>query len=179
METRFSKFIKTHILQFIKKPTLLVLVGLAGSGKSTWIRENKHKWKNTVVVEPDDIRREVFGNVSDMSEPNKILGITRDIILKNLKEKRNVVLDATNLYTSSRNYFINKLREEIDFDLQAKIFNVDPNVAKERIKKDLESGIDRANVPDEVIDSMYQAFQHTIKVLESEGFKIIDEYVEK
>ena len=40
-----------------EKPKLILPVGISGSGKSTWIKANTDS--NTVVVSPDDIRREL------------------------------------------------------------------------------------------------------------------------
>lgn len=177
IQTNFGDFLRS-IRNFVNPPKLVFLIGVCGSGKSSWIKENKKHWKKTVVVEPDQIRREIFGDVSDQSEPNRIWYLVRKQIISKIKSNKNVILDGTNVYASSRKQLIEKLREEIDFELEAKIFHVEPDIARDRIKKDLENNVDRAKIPDNIIDQMYDAFRHTLTVLESEGFKIIDKYEE-
>ena len=41
------------------KNTLILMCGLARSGKSTWIKKNQ---ADAIVVSPDDIRAEIFGH---------------------------------------------------------------------------------------------------------------------
>ena len=71
---------------------------------------------------------------------------------------------------------MNYMKVHVDkpFEGFAKIFSVDPEVAKQRVRKDIEAGADRSNVPDWAIDKQYQSFVDGINSLEVEGFKIID-----
>jgi len=58
---------------------------------------------------------------------------------------------------------------------KAKIFEVSPDEAKKRIRKDIEEGRDRANVPNEVVEKLYEHYMKTINEgqLQAEGFEII------
>ncbi len=49
-------------------PTFTMLIGIPGSGKSTWIKENS---KGYEIVCPDVIRTEICGDISDQSKNNE------------------------------------------------------------------------------------------------------------
>lgn len=157
--------------------TLFLLIGIPGSGKSTWVRENNHKWKNTEVIEPDAIRRDM-GDVSDQKVNGSVWFAVKTHIIYCLKNNISVVLDATNLHAAERKKMLSTIRDGVgDFDLRAKIFKVDPEIAKERIKLDIERGINRANVPPKIVDNMQDAFLFSIGELRNEGVNIVEDYV--
>jgi membrane-bound lytic murein transglycosylase len=72
-----------------------------------------------------------------------------------------------------------KVHVDVPFEGIAKIFNVSPEIAKQRVKKDIESGVERSNVPDYAIDRQYQSFVDGVNTLETDGFKIIDNIEEQ
>ena len=163
------------------EPIFLMLVGIPGSGKSSWINqlEQLPTSENTryisfcgspfAVVCPDEVRKQ-FGDVSDQSNNRKIWNYIYADVKKYLDQGTNVILDATNVTTRARKEFLLGLPE--CFKL-AKVFTVDPKEAYKRIKSDITEGKDRSDVPKEIVDRMYRKFQHTITVLESEGFQLI------
>mgnify|MGYP000849584666 CR=1 FL=1 len=157
-----------------RKPKLILPVGISGSGKSTWIKANTDA--NTVVVSPDDIRRELTGNISDQTKNGQVWALAFQRVADALNNGKNVILDATNVKSEDRKRLMNYMKVHVDkpFEGFAKIFSVDPEVAKQRVRKDIEAGVDRSNVPDWAIDRQYQSFVDGINSLEVEGFKIID-----
>ena len=159
-------------------PTLVLLVGIPGSGKSTWINNNKSKWVNTVVVSPDELRKKLLGSVNNQSSNPEIWNHAKSLIIGYLKQGKNVVVDATNTDTPKRIPFDNSISEEVDFKKIALIFYVSKEEAKQRIKKDIENNIDRANVPDDIIDAQYQKYINSLKSLPEEGFKIVTSWNE-
>jgi predicted kinase len=161
-----------------KKPKLILPVGISGSGKSTWI--NSQLDSNTIVISPDEIRRELTGSISDQRRNNDVFAIAFKRTADALNAGKNVIFDATNLVSYHRKLMLNNLKQNVnkDFDAVAKIFDVDPAVAKQRVKKDIEKGVDRSNVPDYAIDRQYQNYINDLNSIELDGYKIIDDIKE-
>lgn len=86
----------------MNKPTMWVLVGLSGSGKSTIATQIANENPNTVIVSSDAIREELTGNYEDQEHNEEVFKIFHDRIRKNLENKKNVIADATNLTMKSR-----------------------------------------------------------------------------
>ncbi|MHA1148909.1 MAG: AAA family ATPase [Promethearchaeota archaeon] len=153
-------------------PILLMTIGIPGSGKSTWIRNNKDL-KDYIIVSPDLIRKEITGEISNVEKDRKVWKLAKKRVKKELKKGHNVILDATNVNGENRRKFLHGLPK---CKLQAKIFTISPINAKKRIMDDIMAEKDRSHVPGEVIDAMYQRFltESTLEQLEEEGFKILD-----
>lgn len=170
---------------FGKLPKLVLLVGISGSGKSTWIKEHQNEWKNTVVVNFDKLRKEMTGDVSDHSMEKEVVSAAFRTIRTNLENGVNVILDATNCRSKGRKGITKYLlKRGVFFKGEAIIFEADPEKSRERIKNDLEKNIDRSRVPDEIIDSQYEAYKAYMTKLRSfwtfgDGFKIVKEYIEE
>ena len=156
------------------KPKFMIPVGISGSGKSTWINANTDG--NTVVVSPDDIRREITGDISDQTKNPEVFQLAFRRAIDALNAGQDVIFDATNVASFHRKKMLDDFRQKVerDFDAFAKIFDADPEVTKQRIKKDIEAGVDRAAVPDFAIDKQYQSFKNDLGKIESDGYKIID-----
>ena len=77
-----------------------ILVGIPGSGKSTYLRTLKNN--NLRVVCPDEIRKTLTGNISDQSRNGEIWKLAEEEINSLLSEGFYVVLDATNVNTALR-----------------------------------------------------------------------------
>lgn len=75
---------------------LILICGLSGSGKSTISKELAEK-HNAIILSTDAIREEIYGNLECQDNPEKIFGILRYRIRKNLENNRNIIVDATNL----------------------------------------------------------------------------------
>jgi len=173
MNKKYFNFVIENFKQF-HMTSLVLLIGVSGSGKSTWIKNNKSKWNNTVVISPDEIRRELTGDVSDQSRNKEIFEISKMLIIHNLKKGKNVIVDATNLDTIYRIPFVDDITNEVE-ELKkiALVFYVSREEAIQRIKIDIENNVDRSNVPEDIIDSQYQKYMDTLKSLPEEGFKIV------
>jgi predicted kinase len=149
-------------------PILLLLIGIPGSGKSTWLKSFDKT--NYIIVNPDSIRKEVTGDISDVSQDAKVWQITKERTVKALENGKNVILDATNVDTSRRREFIKDLPE---VQIQAKFFDADPEESKRRIRNDIRLGVDRSHVPEEIIDKMYDKYKDTITKIKEEPIEII------
>lgn len=87
---------------------LVMMVGISGSGKSSYAREIPH----TEIVSSDAVRAELYGNESVQGDPRKIFNIVHSRIKKLLREDKNVVYDATNLNAKRRKAFLRSLKNE-------------------------------------------------------------------
>ena len=146
---------------------LILPIGISGSGKSTWI----NTLSNVEVVSPDDIRREITGSISDQSKNKEVFDEVNKRIDEALKYNQKVVVDATNLNTIFRKEFIKKIKRKFpNKKIAYKLFKANPELSKKRISRDLQSGKDRSNVPDHVIDKQMELYSNTLDNIKYEDF---------
>jgi len=152
---------------------LVLPIGISGSGKSTWINTIPNK----IVVSPDEIRKELTGNISDQSRNKEVFEIAKQRAANYLKQGNLVVFDATNVNTVLRNNLIKDIESLLGYQvpLSYKIFESDPEISKQRIKNDIISGKDRANVPDHIIEIQYQQYLDTLNNLSIPRFQLFKE----
>jgi len=167
--SRYINKIKEKLLYFkqqFSSKKVIILIGIPGSGKSRYTK----KFDNKYVVCPDNIRKEFTGDISDQSQNEKVWEealIRMKIIL--LKYNM-VILDATNVDRFSR---IKLLSNFNGCKKIAVIFNSSVEVAIDRIKNDIKNGIDRSNVPDNVVRKKYKSFIDGISKISNEFNKVI------
>lgn len=93
-------------------PTLFMLIGVPGSGKTTWIKNNKH---NAVVLSTDDyIERVAEKQGKTYSEVFKdAIGPATDQMEKDLiqavRNERDIIWDQTNLTAKARKGKLNRI----------------------------------------------------------------------
>ena len=154
--------------------TLILPCGISGSGKSrlydTFIS------KDTVLVCPDDIRREVNGNISDQRNGKKIFEIAYKRIIEALKNNKDVYFSATNLIASNTidllkmiNSILPNRAIKVLFYVLSDSFN--PELCYERIVSDLSNNVDRSDVPKDVIMKQFQRFKSIVDNLENGNLK--------
>lgn len=93
----------------MNKPTLYIMCGLSGSGKSTIATQIANENPNTIIVSSDAIREELTGNYENQEHNEEVFKIFHDRIRKNLENKKNVIADATNLTMKSRRAIMMKV----------------------------------------------------------------------
>lgn len=84
------------------------MVGLSGSGKSTWAEANKEKL-DFVIHSSDSIRAEL-GDVNDQSKNELVFNILHKRIKDDLLSGKNVCYDATNLTRKIRINFLRQIQ---------------------------------------------------------------------
>ena len=148
-----------------KKPTLIVIAGPNGTGKTT-ITEKllKHEWtEDTVYINPDFIANEMFGNwnsyESVIEAANYSEKLRHDLIL----EKKNIAFET-----------VFSTQEKVDFILDAKskgyfvrFFFVcvdDPTINAQRVAlRVMEGGHD---VPiSKIIKRYYKSIENSVKIM--------------
>lgn len=150
-------------------PMLLMLIGIPGSGKSSWLNTpwSKQYFKDFILLSPDALRKQLCGNVSDQSANIQVWAEVKEKASSFLSKGTSVIIDATNVNTKYRREFISGLPP---CKMVAKFFEELPHICCNRVNGAIEKGEDRANVPEEVIYRMYGEYLYTKKVYVSEGF---------
>lgn len=153
----------------MEKPTLYILCGLPGSGKSTWAWNYTGADDDAYLVSRDDIRFSMLGNDEDyFAHEDKVFEKFVGTITQTLVYGSDVVADATHLNKKSRRKLINAIdRSFSDYQIIFVWFNI--NVEECVIRNSKREG--RAVVPTETIYSMWRNF--TIPQ-ESEDKRCID-----
>lgn len=124
-------------------PRLIVLVGLPGSGKSTWVRD-----QGPTVLSSDEIRRLLSDDPNNQSINGAVFATLRYLLRRRLELRAPVTyIDATNLTPKERRPYI-VTAQMYGCTAEAVYFDTPPEECKRR-----NHGRDRV-VPDEVIDSM-------------------------
>lgn len=128
---------------------LIYLVGLPGSGKSTYA--NKLKEKGYKVFSSDSIRKELYGDESIQGDGNKVFNILHKRISENLKNNVNCIYDSTGISSKRRMSFLNSI-SNIKCTKICILFATPYEICLERNSKR-----DR-KVPEDVIRRMYTNF---------------------
>lgn len=92
---------------------LVIMVGLPGSGKSTYATKYTTQ-DRTTLVSTDEIRRELYGNPETQGNAQDVFNEAYRRIEIALRAGDTVVFDATNLKARNRRYLINKYRPIAD-----------------------------------------------------------------
>ena len=154
---------------------VIFAVGIPGSGKSSWLKKHFGNNPDYVIISPDELRKELLGDINAQQSGGYVWKVASGQIIKNLFASKNVILDATNTVAHNRKRLISFIKETYKNPLQfsALVFEIDTNTAKARIKKDVEKGVERSNVPPEVVDRMYSQLQQSISSLQTE-FDVVE-----
>lgn len=155
----------------IKNPTLYILIGVPGCGKSTYAEELSEKLvkKHDVVVSTissDKIRKHLYGDESCQDCPSKVFAIAHNVIKNQLSVGYDVIFDATNIHKHNREELIKEVLFEVNKPVRfvAIYFNtpIEECIKRQELR-------DR-KVPKKVIEKMARQID---KPTFEEGFDII------
>ena len=153
----------TKVLQ-IPELSLVALIGISGSGKSTFAR--KH-FKETEVISSDKCRAIVSDDENNQAATNDAFELLHYIAAKRLKNGLLTVVDATNVQPESRSSIIGLAREYHCIPV-AIVFDVPEKICEERNY----ARPDR-NFGGHVIYQQRSQLRRSIKRLKDEGFRHI------
>ena len=140
---------------------ITVLVGIPGSGKSTWVA-NEYDGDG-MVLSSDAIREELYGDEAIQGNPNEVFDELYYRMEECLKQDRDVVIDATSIGKRER-YTTIKMAKQYNAKLEAVVFKTPVPVCIRRNDERVRT------VPDYAMDHMIRKFEDpTI----AEGFDII------
>jgi predicted kinase len=121
---------------------LAASVGISGSGKTTF----GNKLENITVICPDDIRKELTGDISDQSRNVEVWRIAYDRLRKSLENGEDVYFSATTLTSKNLKALLDVveyLKPEIT--IYAFEDSRDWKLCEKRVKEDLKNGVERSN----------------------------------
>ena len=142
---------------------MILLIGLPGSGKSTWAERFAANRKYIVIVSSDKIREELYGDEATQGDNNKIFSLVRERAEEALKDCKDVIIDATNMTIKDRSAYFD-IAKTYEADVIGVLFDIPVEECKLRNSKR-----DRV-VPDFVYDKMMKRYEHPQM---SEGFAMI------
>ena len=142
---------------------LTVTLGITGAGKTTWLRDK------SPVVETDDLRVELLGNIDDYTQEAFIFGTAAKRVSDLFDTHDTVYFGATLVNSKKRIPFLQSIKDmcKHEFVIDVMVFPCDDKTSKKRITKDLKEGVKRANSIN-LIHRQYNQYLHTMKILESE-----------
>ena len=143
-----------------------LMVGLAGSGKSTIAKEIEYSIRmsypkydeygradKVVLISSDDIREEILGDVNDQTQNDKVFSHIHKLIKQAVRDYNHIIVDATNLTIKNRRALLNCLDDKKDYHKIAYIVNTPIEKCKDNNSKR-----DR-KVPEYVIDNQAKKFE--------------------
>ena len=93
----------------MSKPTFTMMVGLVGSGKSTYAKQLAEE-TNAIICSSDAIREELCGDENSQDNNDEVFKILHSRIKENLKNGKNVIYDATNINSKRRRAFLSEIK---------------------------------------------------------------------
>lgn len=144
------------------------MVGLPGSGKSTYAKKFAEKY-DAVIVSTDAIRKELYGGEAVQGDGKEVFGIAYDRINRALQAGKWVVFDATSITAKSRRKVLSRISwykgvKKVVFIATPLDVVFRQNAARDR------------QVPEEVIMRMVKSFNVP---MEEEGWTSIECYTDK
>ena len=149
----------------MNRPSLILLVGIPGSGKTTYAEKYIEEHPGVAHLSSDKIREELWGNEATQGDNNEVFSLMQSRAIEALNNGQSVVYDATNITRKDRSYIIS---------LCPKFVKIECHIVWAPIEVCIERDAARERtVGKEVIDRMLKRFQapyydeniHEIKVI--------------
>jgi uncharacterized protein len=138
--------------------TLFVLIGVQGSGKSTWARANAERL-GAVVVASDEIRNELEAAGMDaMGLSDHVFAILEERVAKLLDQGRSVLVDATHARRAWRKNVLEIARRR-GVRRVAIWFDLPIEVALARNEQKTGGGWGRRVVPQPLLMNVWRGFE--------------------
>jgi predicted kinase len=148
----------------IPHPTLVVLVGASGSGKTTFAR--KH-FRETEILSSDRFRAMIADDENNQRVTEDAFEILHHVAEKRLVHGNLTVVDATNVQRKARKPLLSMAREHT-VPAFAVVFDLPEEVCLQRNR-----GRKDRRVEPGVVRRQYEDLQDSIHDLESEGFDMV------
>lgn len=156
----------------MKQNKLIILMGISGSGKSTFAREYVANNPGTKIINQDAIRRELTGDVSDQSKNKEVIIEAKRRLDEYLFNEDSVIWDNTSLNLKYLNEIYKRTPPHYDVDIYYTERSFFPEECLESIHEEIANGVDRSKVPDDIVEKQYVKFIDTMRVLCKSSIKI-------
>jgi predicted kinase len=135
-----------------EKLEVLVLIGIPGSGKSTWAKDFVSNNSDWIRVNRDDFRDMLkTSQTCENKIEDMITGLVNDVISSSLSRKLNVIVDNTNLKVKYINSIIDTFKYSASINYR--VFDISKDKAIERIITEIKK------VGKLVINKMYKDYK--------------------
>lgn len=144
---------------------LILLVGIPASGKSTLAA--RLIGKGYVCLSADDIRHELWGEVTEQGDKERVFEIFFARMERAMSEGRDIVIDNTNINPMHRKQILERATRLSYQDVQLWILDVPLDVCLERNRAR------ERQVPEEILTKMHGTLTGTGKPGKHEGKLVI------
>lgn len=135
----------------MNRPKLILLVGVPGSGKTTYAKNYIKQNYNTIHLSSDAIRQELYGDENIQGNPGDVFSLMQKRAVESLNNGCDVLYDATNITRKDRSCIIG---------ICPKFVKIECHIIWAPIETCVEQDAKRERtVGKEVIDRMLKRFQ--------------------
>ena len=156
----------------MNRPSLILLVGIPGSGKTTYAEKYIKEHPGTVHLSSDKIREELWGNEATQGDNNEVFYRMQRRAIDGLNFGYNVIYDCTNMTRQDRSCIISVCPKFAKIECHIIWAPIETCIERDAARK--------RTVGKSVIDKMLKRFQpvwydegiHEIKIVRPDGFDI-------
>ena len=134
-----------------KRPRLIVLVGVPGSGKSTYAMNKYNNEPNIVWLSSDAFREKLYGDVNCQDNPGKVFAAMQEEAVAALEKGFDVIYDATNVTRKARAGILNVVPKYVQKCCVVIWAPIDICIERDKVRN--------RTVGKEVIDKMLKRFE--------------------
>lgn len=135
----------------MNRPTLILLVGPPGCGKTSYAHEYIESHPGTVHLASDKIRAELWGNETIQDNPNEVFSLMQNRAVAALNFGSDVIYDATNMTRKDRAGIISACPKFVKIEAHVVWAPIEACIERDASRK--------RTVGKEVIDRMLKRFQ--------------------
>ena len=149
----------------MNRPSLILLVGVPGSGKTTYAMDYIERNANTIHLSSDAVRKELYGDENIQGNPGEVFSLMQKRAIDALKDGCDVIYDATNITRKDRHSIISVCPKFVKIECHIIWVPIETCIERDATRE--------RTVGKEVIDRMLKRFQapyydegiHEIKVI--------------
>lgn len=131
------------------KPTLIMLCGIPGSGKTTYAKKFKNDY--TIYLSSDSIREALYGDESIQGNPSEVFALMQNRAIDLLNKGYDVIYDATNITRKDRAGIIAKCPKFVQIECHIVWAPIETCIERDTARE--------RTVGKEVINRMLKRFQ--------------------